>query len=154
MNNRRLELLITVSFGLAAGIALFIVSIRAFAPESWPIRRWVAYEPLIEFLTALANVSGGLIVIIFIAVLLGGVIMSLIFSGIDKYRAMKERDRLIREEALKEGRQEGLEQGLEQGIERGLQQGRSGALAEVRSLLRAKGYDPDEILEPEETESP
>ena len=74
--------------------------------------------------------------------------MSLIFSGIDKYRAMKERDRLIREEALKEGRQEGLEQG----IERGLQQGRSGAIADVRSLLRAKGYDPDEILEPEETE--
>ncbi len=78
--------------------------------------------------------------------------MSLLFSGIDKYRAMKERDRLLREEARKEGLQEGLEQGIEQGLERGQQEGREVAIAEVRSLLRAKGYDPDEILPPEETE--
>ena len=58
------------------------------------------------------------------------------------------------EQGLEQGRHQGLEQGLEQGrhqgLEQGLEQGRKEERNNIREHLRQQGYDPDELLPPQE----
>ena len=141
MNWRRLELLVTTSFGLATLIALALVSINAWAPKSWLLRQ-LASDPVVDFLARLGGVSSGLLAIIFIAVFGGSLIMTLLLRGYEKLAEIRAERRRIREEERAaghaEGRAEGLAVGIAEGRAEGLSQGRTEGLAEGRAVGQAE----------------
>jgi hypothetical protein len=130
VNWRRLELWVAISFGVAAVIGISLQLARVFAAEGSLLRQ--SAQATIDYLSELGDISGGLIVIIFVVLWGGSGVMSLLFAGIEKYHEMKERHRRLREEGRAEGRAE--------------------ARAEMRSILREKGLDPEEFLPLRESE--
>jgi uncharacterized integral membrane protein len=105
MDWRRLELWVTISFGLAAGTGVFLLLFKIFAPQDGPLQQWA--QGTITFLSELGDISGGLIVIIFIAILGGNIFMTVLLRGIEKLHEMREERKRIREESRAAGLAEG-----------------------------------------------
>ena len=110
MDWRRLEFWVTIAFGIAAGLAVAMLSINTWAPAGSPLRQLVSDET-VNFLSQLGDVSGGLLVVVFILIFGGNVIMTVLLRGIEKLSEMREERKRIREEARKEGLVEGLAEG-------------------------------------------
>lgn len=110
MSRHRLELWVTIAFGVAAGLALAILSIRTWAPDDWWLRQ-LLQEAVIDFLTELGDVSGGLIVIIFLLLLGVSVAMTVLLRGFEKLAEIREERKRLRAEARAEGLAEGRAEG-------------------------------------------
>ena len=113
MNWHKLELLVAIAFGATAALALAIISIRTWVPDSWWLRRLIT-EEAVDFLKELGNISAGLIVIVFILILGGSVVMSVLLRGYEKLgEVLEERKRQQEEQRriLAEVKSQGLAQG-------------------------------------------
>ena len=110
MDWRRLEFWVTIAFGIAAGLALAMLSVNTWAPAGSPLRR-LASDETVNFLGELGDVSGGLLVIVFILIFGGNVIMTVLLRGIEKLSEMREERKRIRTEAREEGLAEGRAEG-------------------------------------------
>ena len=130
MNWRRLEILITASFGVATVLALTLVSVNTWAPEESVVRR-IASDANIGFLDKLGGVSGGLVALVFITVLGGSIIMTLLLRGFEKLAEIREERKRIREEARAEGLAEGLAEGRAEGRTEGRAEGRTEGRAQA-----------------------
>ena len=110
MDWRRLEFWVTIAFGIAAGLALAMLSVNTWAPAGSPLRQ-LASDETVNFLGELGDVSGGLLVIVFILIFGGNVIMTVLLRGIEKLSEMREERKRIRTEAREEGLAEGRAKG-------------------------------------------
>ena len=132
MNWHRLERWVTVYFGVAAGIAVIIQLTKRFAPEVWFLHRLA--RDVADYLDELGDIGSGAIIVVFLSVMGGSWVMTVLLRGIEKLHEMRQERRRIREEGRMEGRKEGREEG------------RREMLATLRSRLMEMGHDPDEIL--------
>ena len=71
----------------------------------------LASDETVNFLGELGDVSGGLLVIVFILIFGGNVIMTVLLRGIEKLSEMREERKRIRTEAREEGLAEGRAEG-------------------------------------------
>ena len=110
MDWRRLEFWVTIAFGIAAGLALAMLSVNTWAPAGSPLRQ-LASDETVNFLGELGDVSGGLLVIVFILIFGGNVIMTVLLRGIEKLSEMREERKRIRTEAREEGLAKGRAEG-------------------------------------------
>ena len=155
MNWHRLELWVTIAFGVAAGLALAILSIKFWAPEDWWLRQLIPPEA-IKFLIELGDVSGGLIVIIFILILGGTLIMTVLLHGYEKLaEVLAERKRRREEEKrrLEEARAAGRATGLAEGLAEGLAKNNQEWEAWARQLIK-EGKLPSEVQFPFDSTDP
>ncbi len=143
MNWQRLERWVTISFGVAAGIAVIIQLTKRFAPEVWFLHRLA--RDVADYLDELGDIGSGVIIVVFLSVMGGSWVMTVLLRGIEKLHEMRQERRRIREEGRMEGRKEGRMEGREEG--------RREMLATLRSRLMEMGHDPDEILPLGEGES-
>ena len=132
MDWRRLEFWVTIAFGIAAGLALAMLSVNTWAPAGSPLRR-LASDETVNFLGELGDVSGGLLVIVFILIFGGNVIMTVLLRGIEKLSEMREERKRIRTEAREEGLAEGRAKGRAEGRAAGRAEGRAEGQAEGRA---------------------
>ena len=154
MGWRRLERWVTISFGIAAVIGISLQAAGLLAPEGSLLKR--SAQSAIKYLTELGDISGGSIVLIFLLIMGGNRVMTVLLRGVEKLQEMREKARRIREEGRAEGhaagraagRAEGRAEGHAAGRAEGREEARSEARAELRVLLKEKGLDPDEFLPP------
>ena len=132
MNWQRLERWVTISFGVAAGIAVIIQLTKRFAPEVWFLHRLA--RDVADYLDELGDIGSGVIIVVFLSVMGGSWVMTVLLRGLEKLHEMRQERRRIREEGRMEGRKEGREEG------------RREMLATLRSRLMEMGHDPDEVL--------
>ncbi len=140
MDLRRLERWVTTALYIAGGVALVIILAKRLLPNGSLLQRPANIAA--EFLTELGGIGEGLLIIIILLILGGNRIMVSIFEGVDRYREWKRKNEQLKAEAreavLAEGRMEG----------------RAAERAAIRARLEAKGLNPDDILPPEESDTP
>ena len=169
MNWQRLERWVTISFGVAAGIAVIIQLTKRFAPEVWFLHRLAT--DVADYLDELGDIGSGVIIVVFLSIMGGSWVMSVFLSGIEKWEEMKAK-RKRQEEARKQERERLIEEVRKQERERLIEevqrQEREKFTAEVRRKeeavrrqerdairlrLEGLGLDADDILPTEEWES-
>ena len=142
MDWRRLErwaIVATIAAYAAAVISLAVFLGEMLLPEGSPAQR--IFHSIASDLGRLGDIGGGSIVVIILLVLIGGGTYVLILKAIDKINENRERRARERAEWEAASRAKGHAEGRAQGR------------AELLDQLRERGYNVDDLLPPDESDT-
>ena len=142
MDWRRLErwaIVATIAAYVAAVISLAVFLGEFLLPEASPVQR--IFHSIASYLGRLGDIGGGSIVVIILLVLIGGGTYVLILKAIDKINENRERRARERAEWEAASRAKGHAEGRAQGR------------AELLDQLRERGYNVDDLLPPDESDT-
>ena len=138
MDWRRLErwaIVATIAAYAAAVISLVVFLGEMLLPEGSPAQR--IFHSIASYLGRLGDIGGGSIVVIILLVLIGGGTYVLILKAIDKINENRERRARERAEWEAASRAKGHAEGR----------------AELLDQLRERGYNVDDLLPPDESDT-
>ena len=154
MDWRRLErwaIIATIAAYVAAVVSLVVFLGEILSPEGSPAQR--IFHGIANYLGRLGDIGGGSIVVIILLVLVGGGTYVLILKAIDKYHEKRERRARERAEWEAASRAKGRAEGHAQGRAEGHAQGRAEGRAQLLDQLRERGYNVDDLLPPDESDT-
>lgn len=138
MDWRRLErwaIIATIALYVAAAASLAIMLGESLLSEGSSQQR--AFHDIANYLNRLGEIAGGMIIVIVLLILVGGGIGMLFLKAYDQFQENRKRRARERAEAVEEGKAIGIEQGR----------------AEILDELRERGFDVDDLLPPDESDT-
>lgn len=142
MDWRRLErwaIIATIALYVAAAASLAIMLGESLLLEGSSQQR--AFHDIANYLNRLGEIAGGMIIVIVLLILVGGGTGMLFLKAYDQFQENRKRRARERAEAVEEGKAIGIEQGRTEGR------------AEILDELRERGFDVDDLLSPDESDT-